>query len=168
MMSSLPPLAFWSGYSESRFISSHYLSSYAVWLSEETTEAVQFNTKRLVMPRRWIDLRGRMVISTWKSCVRAVVGLILLRPLVDQVSYIALFDNAAKTLQPRIVENFVHVYDRLDIVAALRHLEDNEIVDRTHSQTLSLGPHRVGEMTVEEERVTFWRLTKKLDWALLL
>lgn len=153
MMSSLPPLAFWSGYSESRFISSHYLSSYAVWLSEETTEAVQFNTKRLVMPRRWIDLRGRMVISTWKSCVRAVVGLILLRPLVDQ---------------PRIVENFVHVYDRLDIVAALRHLEDNEIVDRTHSQTLSLGPHRVGEMTVEEERVTFWRLTKKLDWALLL
>ena len=79
-----------------------------------------------------------------------------------------LLNGDTEALQLRLVEIFSRVYDRLDIVTVLRYLQDNGVIDRVHSQPLPLGQHRVGETTVEEEKFTFWRLAKRLDWALLL
>ena len=83
------PLAFWSGYTRSCLVSAHFLGEYAVWLpGDETTTATDSEPEsdpRLVMPRRWVDLQGKTIFSTWKAALRAVVGLLLTRPLVNHV-----------------------------------------------------------------------------------
>jgi hypothetical protein len=89
VISCVPPLAFWSGYTRSCLISTKFLGEYAVWLpstDERIEDAANPESHlRLVMPRRWVDLNGMTVFSTWKSALRAVVGLLLARPLVGHV-----------------------------------------------------------------------------------
>ena len=41
--------------------------------------------KALVFPRRWLDIYGRKLKEVWEAAVRAVLGLVLLRPGISQV-----------------------------------------------------------------------------------
>lgn len=79
-------LAFWSGYNQSQLISTRFLGSYAVLLSKQLNDSEEKPESRLVMPRRWTNLQGDAATSTWKAALRAVVGLLLIRPLLDHVS----------------------------------------------------------------------------------
>jgi hypothetical protein len=98
----VPPLAFWSGYTRSCLISTKFLGGYAVWLpatDESTEDATNPESHlRLVMPRRWVDLNGMTVFSTWKSALRAVVGLLLARPLVGHVRDCPDFEGPSLTI----------------------------------------------------------------------
>jgi hypothetical protein len=80
-------LGFWSGYARCHLISTRFLGSYAVPLAGEAEEGEDKTGLRLMMPRRWVNLRGETVTATWKAALRAVVGLLLIRPLVDHVSH---------------------------------------------------------------------------------
>lgn len=42
--------------------------------------------KAMVLPRRWLDIHGMRINDVWEAALRAVVGIILLRPGVSQVS----------------------------------------------------------------------------------
>ena len=56
-------------------------------LAGEAEEGEDKTSLRLMMPRRWVNLQGETVTATWKAALRAVVGLLLIRPLVDHVSH---------------------------------------------------------------------------------
>lgn len=44
--------------------------------------------QKIVFPRRWVDLSGDLVSSTWKAAMRAVVGQLLFRPTINHVSIV--------------------------------------------------------------------------------
>ena len=75
------PLIYLSGYSSTIIVSAKYISRWALTLPGENTPITR------VMPRRWLDLTGSRVRSVWEAGIRAVVGLIHLRPGISQVSY---------------------------------------------------------------------------------
>ncbi|KAG8814423.1 hypothetical protein FRC17_001133 [Serendipita sp. 399] len=142
-----PPLAFWSGYSSCQLISANYWTEYAVWVYEDSN-GIDQSARRLVIPRRWIDMNGRTDVPIWKAAQRAVVGQLITRPVIRHLHLIELLHK---------------VYDRLDILAVLRYLERQSIVKRMCTESAS--QHKVGEMTTWEEEHTMWELNERLDWS---
>ena len=71
------PLFFWTGYLSVVLVSSTYLQTWSIVvpISEVT-----------VKPRRWIDIRGSQVPEVWEAGLRAVMGTIVSRPAITQVS----------------------------------------------------------------------------------
>jgi hypothetical protein len=50
------------------------------------------------------------------------------------------------------------------MLAVLRYLEDEGAIRMVREK----GDHAVGQMTLEEERYTFWELEPDFEWRLLL
>ena len=73
----IPPITF-VGHSRLRVVSSRQSDAWTVTVSEEP----RIN----VLPRRWLDLRGVKVRETWRAALRAVIGTIVFRPGIPQVS----------------------------------------------------------------------------------
>jgi hypothetical protein len=86
LTSSAPPLAFWSGYTASHLISARYLGHYCLPLGRSDGSEESQGSAHLVKPRRWVNLKGTTDENIWRSALRAVVGLLVLRPLMDQAS----------------------------------------------------------------------------------
>ena len=71
------PLFFWTGYLSIVLVSSAYLQTWSIVVS--TSEG-------MVKPRRWTDIRGSQVPEVWEAGLRAVIGTIVSRPAITQVS----------------------------------------------------------------------------------
>jgi oxalate---CoA ligase len=69
------PLAFWVGYTEARLVCTTQIQSWAVVLSD-----------RLILPLRWIDMQGNEIKDVWEAACRAVIGLVMMRPGISEVS----------------------------------------------------------------------------------
>lgn len=72
------PLLFGTGYSTSVVVSSAYAHHWTVTVSEDPP------TK--LFPRRWLDISGTKVSEVWDAALRAVMGQIVFRPGISQVS----------------------------------------------------------------------------------
>lgn len=74
------PLAFWSGYTKIVLVSSEFLKAWTapVLLSEGALTQV--------FPRRWLDINGRELADVLESAHRAVMGVILFKPGITEVS----------------------------------------------------------------------------------
>jgi hypothetical protein len=71
------PLLFWSGYAHTVLISSTYLRSWSVVVSDAPLIRV--------FPRRWLNLYGARTDDVWEAALKAVVGVVIFRPGVSQV-----------------------------------------------------------------------------------
>ena len=74
------PLAFWTGYGEIVLVSSHYVPSWSVILSEDEVSYTR------LAPRRWLDIYGRRIPEVWEAACKAVMGCVLFHPGISQVS----------------------------------------------------------------------------------
>lgn len=66
------------GHSGLHVVRSRYSEAWMVTVNEEP----RIN----VLPRRWLDIRGIKVQETWRAALRAVLGTIVFRPGISQVS----------------------------------------------------------------------------------
>ena len=73
------PLAFWAGYREVVLVSSKFLASWTVLVSEDDGRYYR------VWPRRWLDINGRLIREIWEAAKRAVVAVVLFHPGISQV-----------------------------------------------------------------------------------
>ena len=72
------PLVVLVGHSRSLAVCARQSVAWTVTVSEEP----RIN----VLPRRWLDLRGVKVWETWRAAMRAVIGVLVFRPGIRQVS----------------------------------------------------------------------------------
>lgn len=72
------PLIVLVGHSRPLVVSARWSDTWTVTISE----VPRIN----VLPRRWLDLRGAKVQETWRAALRAVIGTIVFRPGISQVS----------------------------------------------------------------------------------
>lgn len=109
------PLLYWMGYSVIALVSAHYISKWSIAVSD----APPIN----VLPRRWLDIQGIRVADYWRSALRAVMGLVVFRPGITQVS-----DEQTSvwcltdTWQAEIRWRLRAVYDRQEVNEVLRYL----------------------------------------------
>ncbi|EJD42971.1 hypothetical protein AURDEDRAFT_185760 [Auricularia subglabra TFB-10046 SS5] len=96
-------LLFWTGYDNARLVHTNFTGHWTVQLGGDSDDA----PLRKLLPRRWIDIRGRVIEDVWNAAVRAVSGLVQLRPGVTQA------DVRAK---------LVTLYDRQEVNAILDYL----------------------------------------------
>ncbi|KAJ3764305.1 hypothetical protein EV360DRAFT_31693 [Lentinula raphanica] len=68
----------WVGYNHTLLVSAAHAGSWTVLLSESPSIRV--------FPRRWLDIHGKKVIDVWEAALRAVIGAIVFRPGISQVS----------------------------------------------------------------------------------
>jgi oxalate---CoA ligase len=66
------------GHSGLRVVRTRHSEAWMVTVNEEP----RIN----VLPRRWLDIRGIKVQETWGAALRAVLGTIIFRPGISQVS----------------------------------------------------------------------------------
>lgn len=82
------PLVFWAGYSSLVLVSSLFSKKWSVVISD--------NPLTRVYPRRWLDIVGIRVADYWDAALRAVMGVVIFRPGITQVSY----QNDQDTITP--------------------------------------------------------------------
>ena len=97
-------LVFWAGYKNIVLVSAHFLGAWTVLTKlepardsqeehinqESQTSPVDMEvvaTKPLltIFPRRWLDVNGRQIPELWEAACRAVIGIVVFRPGVNQV-----------------------------------------------------------------------------------
>ncbi|KIJ68695.1 hypothetical protein HYDPIDRAFT_81586 [Hydnomerulius pinastri MD-312] len=144
MTSISPPILFWTGCNAPVVVASEYCASWTVIVSEEPLA--------LVSPRRWLDVRGSRIDDAWTAALRAVVGVIVVRPGISQVE-----------LRWRLRA----VYDRQEVLEVVLSLEqDGALESRTEAslenvRTLTGWPMMVDE---KEEQGVFWFIAKNHHW----
>lgn len=72
------PQIYWTGYDSLVLISAHVVAKWSVIVSEDPLT--------YMFPRRWLDIRGVKVPDFWQAALRAVMGLVVFRPGIPQVS----------------------------------------------------------------------------------
>ena len=73
------PLAFWTGYKETVLVSALYLGSWSVITEQDEDKCVR------VLPRRWLDINGRVMTEVWRSACRAAMGTLVFHPGISHV-----------------------------------------------------------------------------------
>lgn len=71
------PLFFWTGYLSITLVSSAYLQTWSLVVPKGLT---------MVKPRRWTDINGSQVPEAWEAGLRMIMGMIVSRPAITQVS----------------------------------------------------------------------------------
>ncbi|KAH9853100.1 hypothetical protein C2E23DRAFT_885087 [Lenzites betulinus] len=139
------PLAHWTGHATVVLVGAAHIRPWAVVVPvsepEDTGRGAEPTAKRMIFPRRWLDIYGRKLHEVWDAALRAVVGLVLLRPGISQAE---------------IRWRLRAAYDRQEVVHPLQSLqEEGFIVSRTDVRE---GEPDVGPADDDEERATFWFL----------
>lgn len=79
LMNNSIPLVVLAGHSRALAVSARHSDAWTVTVSEEP--------RMNVLPRRWFDTTGVKLRDTWRAALRAVIGTIVFRPGISQVSY---------------------------------------------------------------------------------
>ncbi|KAH7927378.1 hypothetical protein BV22DRAFT_1127415 [Leucogyrophana mollusca] len=131
-----PPLLRWTGYTTPVLVSSDYIRAWAVVTCEDP--------RTLVLPRRWLDIRGLKVGELWEAALKAVVGVILFRPGISQTE-----------LRWRLRA----VYDRLEVIEVLDYLQREGFAEpRYDAHPPQSGPEQLwlSALGDGEEQHVFW------------
>jgi len=110
------PLIFWAGYTSLVLVSSAYLKSWSVIISQSPMTRI--------FPRRWFDISGRKIADLWAAATRAVIGVLVFRPGITQAE-----------LRWRLRS----VYDRQEVNDILRHLQEEGFVNVRRSPLVKQG-----------------------------
>ncbi|UZJ53035.1 hypothetical protein CBS101457_002355 [Exobasidium rhododendri] len=86
------PLAFHSGYDESRLISAKYVSRWAVNTSSTTTTATS-NEQRFIFPHKWYDIHGNFSPAIWRDSMQLLLHAIVTRCGITQAQLLIQFDS---------------------------------------------------------------------------
>jgi oxalate---CoA ligase len=152
----VPPIIF-VGHSRPRVVCSRQSEAWTVMVKEEP----RIN----VLPRRWLDLRGIKVRETWRAALRAVIGTIVFRPGISQVS--DWHDNCILggelmgwDIQAEIVWKLRSVYDGAEVVDVLRQLYEEGFVRRKSKESRRMWMYELGLVPVmeKEDREVYWFL----------
>lgn len=89
------PLAYWTGYAAVVLVSAGAIRPWTVTVynTESADSPGSAERKSMIFPRRWLDIYGRKLSEVWEAALRAVLGLVLLRPGISQVSVAAFNDG---------------------------------------------------------------------------
>lgn len=161
------PLAHWTGYAAVALVSTAHIRPWTVVVPapENPEPDADPRTKRMLFPRRWLDIYGRKLHEVWEAALRAAVALVLLRPGISQVRQTSRLlprrgvadvrVRANPHLKAEIRWRLRAAYDRQEVGEVLRALqEEGCIVPRRmgpQEWALELGP-----ADDAEERSTFW------------
>ncbi|KAL5495552.1 hypothetical protein ACEPAI_1015 [Sanghuangporus weigelae] len=138
------PLLYLTGYNSTIVVSAKYTNAWTVTLPGSSAPVSR------ILPRRWLDLNGNLVKTVWESGLRAVVGLIHLRPGISQAE-----------LRWRLRT----VYDRQEVFDLLNHLLANgtlKIYFRgswKSEQTVCIEA-----LSKEDEKAVFWSVRQDKRW----
>ncbi|KAI0762701.1 hypothetical protein C8Q74DRAFT_1371700 [Fomes fomentarius] len=137
------PLAYWTGYAAVVLVSAGAIRPWTVTVynTESADSPGSAERKSMLFPRRWLDIYGRKLSEVWEAALRAVLGIVLLRPGISQAD---------------IRWRLRSVYDRDEVCEVLQTLQEARYitprVDRVH-RTFDGGP-----ADEQEEKFTFWFL----------
>ncbi|KAF9821815.1 hypothetical protein IEO21_00245 [Rhodonia placenta] len=135
------PLAYWTGYTSVVLVSADHIRPWTVTIVDGD------QPKAMVLPRRWLDIHGMRINDVWEAALRAVVGIILLRPGVSQ---------------SEIRWRLRSVYDRQEVNELLQHLLDAGYVVR---RGVGSDPHaQSGPPDDREEHAVSWFLGDVKHW----
>ncbi|KAI0670210.1 hypothetical protein C8Q78DRAFT_1039662 [Trametes maxima] len=132
------PLVYWTGYSAVALVSATHIRPWAVTVPDPDNADV----RSMVFPRRWLDIYGRKLREVWDAALRAVMGLILLRPGISQAE---------------IRWRLRSVYDRQEVGEILQTLQDEGCI--TARADVAGRRLEIGPADDREERLTFWFLS---------
>ncbi|KAH8120510.1 hypothetical protein DFH11DRAFT_1685786 [Phellopilus nigrolimitatus] len=142
------PIIYLTGYSSSLVVSAKFVSTWAVTLPGTTRPITK------LFPRRWLDIAGGRVTEVWNAALRAVVGLVHLKPGISQ-----------SELRWRLRA----VYDRQEINDVINHLTSNGTLK--HSLDADIN----GEVFVcldalseQEEKAVRWFIREGKHWYQVL
>ncbi|CDO70216.1 hypothetical protein BN946_scf184942.g16 [Trametes cinnabarina] len=158
MTDAVVPLAYWTGYAAIVLVAATHIKPWTVTVTGPEDAGMQ----SIVFPHRWLDIYGRKLNDVWDAATRAIVGLILLRPGISQVSVMFTADLFRRLLtmhhhKAEIRWRLRSVYDRQDVLEIVQALqEDGYICPRSEMITSKFV---IGPADDEEERVSFWFLT---------
>jgi hypothetical protein len=175
---SSPPLGFFSGFDQARFISSSHAASWAISIptlppssAEDRDEEKMMNGaedgREMVWPRKWLDLRGEVMERDFRRAVRCVCGWLITRPGISEVSSFSLPLSSVSSssliylpiasLIKRLLRTLLHpFFDRLEINDILRYLLQNGIATRAFHPRPGLDgeiPQEVGWLSSEAEEI---------------
>jgi len=133
-----PPLIFWAGYEDTYIVHSEFVPRWTVSVENHR-----------LFPRRWLDIKGRVIKSTWNASRRAVIGLVQPRPGICQFE-----------IRQRLNSHL----DKPEIDDLLQHLLDINILQRRHDSAalIHLGPVRAAD--AREARHIYWMTNPGHPW----
>ena len=87
-----PTCVFWGGYDTARLIYSDYWREWSIIgrpaMRNSAGHVIAVTTEeRRICPRRWINIYGERMETEWHKAKRAVMGQILSRPSMTEVSH---------------------------------------------------------------------------------
>ncbi|OBZ79916.1 Transcription factor tau subunit sfc3 [Grifola frondosa] len=134
------PLAHWTGYTSIVLVSAAHIRPWTVMVSEPE------GAKNMIFPRRWLDITGRKMGDVWDAALRAVIGVILLRPGVSQ---------------SEIRWRLRSVYDRQEVNDLLQYLHAEGFIKTRVDVGARLDTVPPDD---REEKVIFWFLGDIKHW----
>ncbi|KIJ51348.1 hypothetical protein M422DRAFT_26765 [Sphaerobolus stellatus SS14] len=101
--------------------------------------------KRYVFPRRWLNIKGERMESIWNAGLRAVIGLLLTRPGINQANLRSKLEN---------------LYDRQETIDLLNYLHLEEVaVKSTYIEDKHLLEKDIRSLGGSEEQRVHWSLS---------
>ena len=73
------PQVYWTGYESLVMVSAHFIAKWGVNISKDPMASL--------FPRRWLDIEGNKVSNFWHAALRSVMGSVIFRPGICQVTY---------------------------------------------------------------------------------
>ncbi|KAG2123565.1 hypothetical protein DEU56DRAFT_45236 [Suillus clintonianus] len=141
MSQTSPPLILWAGYSAPIIVSCLHARPWTVEIIREP--------KTLVLPRRWVDIRGGTIRETWNAALHAVVGIIFFHPGISQTE-----------LRWRLRA----VCDRQELVDIVCFLNREEAIYARVGATRPTGTIWPATLDDGEEQQVFWFIGKNKYW----
>ncbi|KAL5534526.1 hypothetical protein ACEPAG_989 [Sanghuangporus baumii] len=138
------PLLYLTGYNSTIVVSAKYTIAWTVTLPGSSAPVSR------ILPRRWLDLNGNLVKTVWESGLRAVVGLIHLRPGISQAE-----------LRWRLRT----VYDRQEVFDLSSHLLANgTLKNYFRGSWQSEQTVCIEALSKEDEKAVFWSIRQDKRW----
>lgn len=96
---------FWAGYDDARIVSTSHLADWTVGVEGSR-----------VGPRRWVDIKGNLIVPDWERALRSVTGHVMHRP---------------GTTERDLRQRFRTVMDRMEMTEVLSFLVQYGYLHRT-------------------------------------
>ncbi|EJD04259.1 uncharacterized protein FOMMEDRAFT_106841 [Fomitiporia mediterranea MF3/22] len=138
------PRVYVTGYDSTFVVSAKYIGSWTITLPGEDGPLTK------VFPRRWLDITGDRISMVWEAGLRAVVGLVHLRPGISQAE-----------LRWRLRA----VYDRREVIDLLNHLMSSGTLKVFHGGSWQRQKSVcIDALTKDEETTVFWAVNEDKRW----
>ncbi|KAF8589533.1 hypothetical protein K439DRAFT_1332462 [Ramaria rubella] len=135
-ISAKPSLCHWVGYNYPVLVSRRHLGHWSI--------SIPGPAPRLIFPRRWLNIKGERMHDVWNAGLRAVVGVLILRPGIPQ-----------SELRQRLLS----VYDRQELNDLLQYLLAEDIIlKEVAPEDKHLAYKDVQEIGGAQEQKVYWSL----------